>query len=112
MDLEMTIEAPVQLGQAEFDRREGTWYCRVRTELTNMDTMPLKQLPISTVGKSKGPTAQSAGGDPYNRATSVKAPEKPQSGPQKPQSGRRTLDDMRKLSEEIKRIRGDALAHS
>jgi|SRR5579872_2986818 len=104
MDLEMTTEAPVLAGQAEFDRREGTWYCRIRSELTDMDTMPLKQLPISTIGKSRLPAAQPAGGDPYNRASSVKAPEKPQ-------SARRTLDDMRKLSEEIKRMRGDALAH-
>jgi hypothetical protein len=98
MDLEVTQESPLVAGHPEFDRREGTWYCRIREDLTDMDTMPLKQLPISAITKPAVPVTQPAGSDPYNRENPAKALDKAQ-------RPRRTLDDMRKLSEEIKRMR-------
>jgi hypothetical protein len=77
---------------------EGTWYCRIQQDLTDMDTVPLKLLPISATAKPAAAAAQPAGGDPYNRDQSV-MPERSVPAP------RRTLDDMRKLSEQIKRMR-------
>ena len=84
--------------RSEFDTQQGTWYCRIREDLSDMDTMPLKLLPISAVSKPAEPVVQPIGGDPYNRGDPDKASESPR-------AQRRTLDDMRRLSEEIKRMR-------
>ena len=83
---------------------EGTWYCRIQEHLTDMDTVPLKRLPISAVSKPAQAAAQPAGGDPYNRGQAAV----PQ---QAAAASRRTLDDMRKLSEEIKRMRAGSTPH-
>lgn len=83
---------------------EGTWYCRIQEHLTDMDTVPLKRLPISAVKKLADAPAQPSGGDPYNRDQAI-VPQ--QAAP----ASRRTLDDMRKLSEEIKRMRAGSPPH-
>jgi len=77
---------------------EGTWYCRIQKDLSDMDTVPLKLLPISAISSPVAAAAQPTGGDPYNR-------EHPAAAEQTAPAPRRTLDDMRKLSEEIKRLR-------
>ena len=60
------------------------------------DTVPLLLLPEEVLRQSgEAPAPRVEGRDPYSTATSAGVSEKP----------RRTLDDMRKLSEEIKRSR-------
>ena len=60
------------------------------------DTVPLRLLPEQVLGQlGEAPAPRVEGCDPYSTATSAGVSEKP----------RRTLDDMRKLSEEIKRSR-------
>jgi hypothetical protein len=98
MDRERMPGSPEQPSHPVFDSHEGTWYCRVRNDLSEMDTMPLKFLPVSAISKPEEAPAQPTGGDPYNRGD----PEPTLAGLK---AARRTLDDMRKLSEEIKRLR-------
>jgi hypothetical protein len=62
----------------------------------DVDTQPMRQLQDNaSVELGKEPAPPVEGFDPYSTATSPGSSEKP----------RRTLDDMRKLSEEIKRNR-------
>ena len=84
---------------------DGTWYCRIQKDLSDMDTVPLKLLPIRAIEKPAAAAVQPAGGDPYNCDQPV-----PAAPPES--TRRRTLDDMRKLSEEIKRMRSRvSIAH-
>jgi hypothetical protein len=63
---------------------------------SDADTQPMRQLQEdASVELGKEPAPRVEGFDPYSTATSPGSSEKP----------RRTLDDMRKLSEEIKRNR-------
>lgn len=63
----------------------------------DVDTKQLRQLQENTgVKLEEEPPPRSAGFDPYSATIPAGAPGKP----------RRTLDDMRKLSDEIKRNRG------
>ena len=63
----------------------------------DVDTKPMRRLQEdASVKLAQEPAPRVEGFDPYSTATSMAAPAKP----------RRTLDDMRKLSEEIKRHRG------
>jgi len=74
-------------GKARVDTREPSH---------DADTVPLLLLPeevLKQLGEAPAPRVE--GCDPYSTATSAGVSEKP----------RRTLDDMRKLSEEIKRSR-------
>jgi|KBSSwiStaDraftv2_1062776.scaffolds.fasta_scaffold27215_2 hypothetical protein len=80
------------------DRGQPVWEWRVGTgEFSrDVDTKQVRQLQEDASAKlAPEPAAPVEGFDPYSTATSAGAPHKP----------RRTLDDMRKLSEEIKRNR-------
>jgi hypothetical protein len=85
-------------GRVAFDERgRSTWEWRVDTGTfsRDVDTQRLKQLQEEAGVTLKDESAPTPGVDPY----SVTTPVAPQKTP------RRTLDDMRKLSEEIKRTR-------
>jgi hypothetical protein len=87
-------------GRAAFDDRGcSTWEWRIDTGTfsRDIDTHRLRQLQeeAAVTLKEEEPAAPSVGVNPYSVTTPV-APEK---------ATRRTLDDMRKLSEEIKRKR-------
>lgn len=82
------------------DRGQPVWEWRVSTgEFSrDVDTQQVRQLQedaAATLAKEAAPAPRVEGFDPYTTATSPGSSEKP----------RRTLDDMRKLSEEIKRNR-------
>jgi hypothetical protein len=84
----VALDEPVQPG----------WEPRVdaRDPSHDADTVPLLLLPEEVLGQlGEGRAPRVEGCDPYSTATSAGGSEKP----------RRTLDDMRKLSEEIKRGR-------
>ena len=84
-------------GRVAFDERgRPTWEWRVDTDKfsRDIDTQRLKQLQEEAAVTLKDEPVLPAGIDPYSATTPV-APQKP----------RRTLDDMRILSEEIKRRR-------
>jgi hypothetical protein len=84
---------------ASDDRGCSTWEWRLVTEASTrvIDTYRARQLPeeAAVTLKEEEPPPPPVGVDPY----SVTAPLAPENKP------RRTLDDMRKLSEEIKRSR-------
>jgi hypothetical protein len=83
-------------GRVAFDERgRSTWEWRVDTGTfsRDVDTQRLKQLQEEAGVTLKDEPVPTPGVDPY----SVTTPVAPQKTP------RRTLDDMRKLSEEIKR---------
>jgi len=63
-----------------------------------LDTVPLRTLPEDALSAFDATTEIAAGENPYENASSHPPP--------RPSGRRRTLDDMRKLSEEIKRTRG------
>lgn len=93
-------EAPS--GRIAFDARgNAVWEWRTETGefKSDVDTQTVKALQEDTNGKlgvvpPATPNSQTVNHDPYSTADVPKAPQK-----------RRTLDDMRKLSEEIKRAR-------
>lgn len=64
------------------------------------DTVSLKQLPDACEIESTAELAERAGRDPYSNATA----------PAGQRRHRRTLDDMRKLDEEIKRARASKMS--
>jgi hypothetical protein len=85
-------------GRVTFDERgRSTWEWRVDTGTFSqeIDTQKLRQLQEEAAVTLKDEPLPPVGVDPY----SVTTPLAPQKTP------RRTLDDMRKLSEEIKRRR-------
>jgi hypothetical protein len=85
-------------GRVVFDERgRSTWEWRIDTGTfsRDIDTKRLRQLQEENAVTLKEDVPPNDGVDPY----SVTAPPAPQKAP------RRTLDDMRKLSEEIKRSR-------
>jgi hypothetical protein len=82
-------------GRVAFDERgRSTWEWRVDTDTFSreIDTQRLRQLQEEAAVTLEGEPVPPPGVDPYSVATPV-APQK---------TARRTLDDMRKLSEEIK----------
>src|ERR1700733_10432861 len=94
----MAKEPDSKSGRVAFDDRgRSTWEWRVDTGTfsRDIDTQQLEQLQEEAAVTLKDEPAPSAGVDPY----SVTTPVVPQKTP------RRSLDDMRKLSEEIKRSR-------
>jgi hypothetical protein len=88
-----------QSGRVAYDDRgQPVWEWRVDTGKfsRDVDTRQVRQLQEDASAKlGQEPAPRIEGVDPYSTATSAGAPQKP----------RRTLDDMRKLSEEIKRKR-------
>lgn len=89
---------PKSSGQLVFDEQEGTWHCRVRADLCTSDTVTICKLPESVVVQLRADLPEALGGDPYSNVDHVAAPANEA-------RRRRTLDDMRRLSEEIKRSR-------
>jgi hypothetical protein len=95
----MSKKPDPQSGRVAYDDRgQPVWEWRVGTgEFSrDVDTKQVRQLQedaSAELGKEPAPRVE--GFDPYSTATSPGLSEKP----------RRTLDDMRKLSEEIKRNR-------
>jgi hypothetical protein len=91
----MAKESDLKSGRVAFDERGmPTWEWRVDTGTfsRDIDTQRLRQLQEEAAVSLEGVPAPIPGVDPYSVATPV-APQK---------TPRRTLDDMRKLSEEIK----------
>jgi hypothetical protein len=86
-------------GRVAFDERgRSTWEWRLDTGTfsKDIDTQRLRQLQEeASAALSEEPAQPPAGFDPYSTTAGSAPAEKP----------RRTLDDMRKLSEEIKRRR-------
>jgi hypothetical protein len=81
------------------DRGRAVWEWRTGTGdfKSDVDTQTVRALQDATdVGLASPTPAQQTNHDPYSSANVPRAAEK---------KGRRTLDDMRKLSEEIKRAR-------
>jgi hypothetical protein len=94
----MAKEPDPKSGRVAFDERgRSTWEWRVDTGTfsRDIDTQRLRQLQEEAAVTLEDEPVPSTGVDPY----SVTAPVIPQKAP------RRTLDDMRKLSEEIQRSR-------
>ena len=89
-------------GRIAFDARgNAVWEWRTETGefKSDVDTQTVRALQEGTNGKlgvvpTPTPNSQTVNHDPYSTAAAPK-----------PQEKRRTLDDMRKLSEEIKRAR-------
>ncbi|HEY6924960.1 MAG TPA: hypothetical protein VI653_15905 [Steroidobacteraceae bacterium] len=89
-------------GRIAFDSRgNAVWEWRTQTGdfKSDVDTQTVKALQEDTSGQlgvvpTPTPNSQKVSHDPYSTADGPRAPQK-----------RRTLDDMRKLSEEIKRTR-------
>jgi hypothetical protein len=89
-------------GRIAFDARgNAVWQWRTETGdfKSDVDTQTVKALQEDTDGKlgvapTPTPASQPVNHNPYSTAGAPRAPQK-----------RRTLDDMRKLSEEIKRAR-------
>ena len=89
-------------GRIAFDERgNAVWEWRTETGdfRSDVDTQTVKALQEDTSGKlgmapTPTPASPTVNHDPYSRADAPRPPQK-----------RRTLDDMRKLSEEIKRAR-------
>ena len=80
------------------DRGQPVWEWRVDTGVfsRDVDTQRMRQIQDDvSVELRDEPAPRAVGFDPYSTATTQVEPKKP----------RRTLDDMRKLSEEIKRKR-------
>ena len=73
------------------------WFTQTGATLREIDTARLEAL-CEGVSCSDGRRKGDSGFDPYNQATS------PQDDPTKPK--RRSLDDMRRLNEEIKAAQG------
>jgi hypothetical protein len=85
-------------GRVSFDERgKSKWEWRVDngTFSSDIDTKQMRQIQDDVKVTLKDEPAAATGFDPYSTA----APAEPKKAP------RRTLDDMRKLSEEIKRKR-------
>jgi hypothetical protein len=95
----MSKNSDPQSSRVTFDDRvQPVWEKRADTGVLSrdVDTKPVRLLQENASVKSgPAPTPRVEGFDPYSTATSTAVREKP----------RRTLDDMRKLSEEIKRKR-------
>jgi hypothetical protein len=90
---------PTKSGRVAYDERgQPVWEWRVDTGVfsRDVDTKQVRQLQeeASVELRDEAPPP-AVGFDPYSTATTQVEPKKP----------RRTLDDMRKLSEEIKRKR-------
>ncbi len=89
------------------DRGQPVWEWRVATGVfsRDVDTKQMRQIQEEASAKLQDePSPRSVGFDPYSTATAKEPPPQPQPQPQPPKT-RRTLDDMRKLSEEIKKNR-------
>jgi hypothetical protein len=87
----MSKKPDTQSGRVTYDVETGVFN-------RDVDTRPMRRLQEDAsvkLGEEPAPTPRVEGFDPYSTATSPGSSEKP----------RRTLDDMRKLSEEIKRNR-------
>ncbi len=86
-------------GRIAFDEHgNARWEWRTETGSfePNVDTQKMRALRSSPDAQPEATQAPAPSGDPYRTADAPRTPEK---------TPRRTLDDMRKLSEEIKRAR-------
>jgi hypothetical protein len=103
----MSKKPDPQSGRVAYDDRgQPVWEWRVDTGVfsRDVDTKQVRQIQEEALAKLQDapqPPPRSVGFDPYSTAVAKEQPVKP---PQPPKT-RRTLDDMRKLSEEIKRKR-------
>ena len=85
-------------GRVAFDDRGqpvGEWRVKAEVFSRDVDTHKLCQLKENAAVKLEDEKPPAAGFDPYSTTVVMNAPKKP----------RRTLDDMRRLSDEIKRNR-------
>jgi hypothetical protein len=108
----MSKKPDPQSGRVAYDERgQPVWEWRVDTGVfsRDVDTKQMRQIQEEVSVKLQDtpvPSRRSVGFDPYSTAVG-KEPPPPKEEPLKPQppKTRRTLDDMRKLSEEIKKNR-------
>ena len=97
----MSKKPDAQSGRVAYDERgQPVWEWRVDTGVfsCDVDTKRMRQIQEDASVKlqdAPAPAPRAVGFDPYSTATTLGQPRKP----------RRTLDDMRKLSEEIKKNR-------
>lgn len=102
----MSKKPDPQSGRVAYDDRgQPVWEWRVDTGVfsRDVDTKQVRQIQEEASAKLQDvpkPSPRSMGFDPYSTAVAKEQPVKPQ-----PPKTRRTLDDMRKLSEEIKKNR-------
>jgi hypothetical protein len=97
----MSSKSDPKSGRVAYDDRgQPVWEWRVDTGVfsRDVDTKRVRQIQEDASVKlqdAPAPQPRAVGFDPYSTATTLEQPRKP----------RRTLDDMRKLSEEIKKNR-------
>jgi hypothetical protein len=108
----MSKKPDPQSGRVAYDERgQPVWEWRVDTGVfsRDVDTKQVRQIQEEASAKLQDappqPPPRSAGFNPYNTAVAKEQPVKPQPPKPQPPKTRRTLDDMRKLSEEIKKNR-------
>jgi hypothetical protein len=102
-------DAEDKSGRVTFDERgQPVWQWRVDTGeyRSDVDTMKVRQIQeeVNVTLKEDEPVAPT-GFDPYGRSSEPPRSFRPKAPPPQAPKPRRTLDDMRKLSEEIKRQR-------
>jgi hypothetical protein len=108
----MSKKSDAQSGRVAYDERgQPVWEWRVDTGVfsRDVDTRQMRKIQEEAAVKLQDappPSRRSMGFDPYSTAV-AKEPPPPKEVPSKPQppKTRRTLDDMRQLSEEIKKNR-------
>ena len=108
----MSKKPDPQSGRVAYDDRgQPVWEWRVDTGVfsRDVDTKRLRQIQEEASAKLRDapppPPPRSVGFNPYDTAVAKEQPVKPEPPKPQPPKTRRTLDDMRKLSEEIKKNR-------
>ncbi len=105
----MSKKPEPQSGRVAYDDRgQPVWEWRVDTGVfsRDVDTKQVRQIQEAASAKLQDvPSPRSVGFDPYSTAVAKEPPPQPQPSKPQPPKTRRTLDDMRQLSEEIKRNR-------
>ena len=109
----MSKKSSAQSGRVAYDERgQPVWEWRVDTGVftRDVDTRQMRKIKEdAAVSLNQVPAEQSrrfVGFDPYSTAVAKEAPAPQDPAKPKPPKTRRTLDDMRALSEEIKKNRG------
>jgi len=101
-------QMPESSGELVFDEHEGAWHCRVRADLCTSDTVTICRLSDEVAAQLRACLSEPQGFDPYSTVDTGIHQADAEGKPQGRQRGsRRTLDDMRRLSDEIKRARSD-----
>jgi hypothetical protein len=108
----MSKKMNAQSGRVAYDERgQPVWEWRVDTGVftRDVDTRQMRQIHEEAAVKLQpAPPEESrgfVGFDPYSTAVAKEPPAPPEPAKPKPPKTRRTLDDMRALSEEIKKNR-------